>query len=101
YYEEVFNFIDRINKKLQEIAKLYLNFFNKNISYDSIYYILWAITVKDNFDIADFLEENLTFTFAEQLYIDKDIKYDIYYLKRIDTNVIYQLDNEGFVLMSK
>lgn len=101
YYEEVFNFIDRINKKLQEIAKLYLNFFNKNISYDSIYYILWAITVKDNFDIADFLEENLTFTFAEQLYIDKDIKYDIYDLKRIDPNVIYQLDNEGFVLMSK
>lgn len=101
YYEEVFNFIDHINKKLQEIAKLYLNFFNKNISYDSIYYILRAITVKDNFDIADFLKENLTFTFAEQLYIDKDIKYDIYDLKRIDSNVIYQLDNEGFVLMYK
>ena len=101
YYEEVFNFIDRINKKLQEIAKLYLKSFNKNISYDSIYYILRAIIVKDNFDIADFLEENLTFTFAEQLYIDKDIKYDIYDLKRIDPNVIYQLDNEGFVLMSK
>lgn len=57
--------------------------------------------VKDNFDIADFLKENLTFTIAEQLYIDKDIKYDIYDLKRIDSNVIYQLDNEGFVLMSK
>ena len=53
------------------------------------------------FALRTVLTVNLTFTFAEQLYIDKDIKYDIYDLKRIDSNVIYQLDNEGFVLMSK
>lgn len=83
YYEEVFNFIDRINKKLQEIAKLYLNFFNKNISYDSIYYILWAITVDDQLNFVETMNK------------------DNYDLKRIDPNVIYQLDNEGFVLMNK